>query len=72
MRQSVLLLLCALAGIMLGGWLIGRWALGLAVIFDSLCVGVYALAQDDGSGVRPQVHEVPKTLAQILERARAS
>jgi hypothetical protein len=71
MRQSVVLLICALVGVLLGGWLIGRWALGVCVIFDSLCVGVFALVRDDGEGV-PQVHGVVPTLAQVLERARAS
>ena len=68
MRTSVLLLLASLAGMVLGGWRIGRWALGLAVIADSVCVGVFALRRDDGQPA-PQVHEVPP-LAQALERFR--
>ena len=48
MRSSVLLLLCSLAGILGGAALIGRWALGLALIADSIAVGVYALRRDDG------------------------
>jgi hypothetical protein len=72
MRQSVFLLLLSLAGVLGGGWLIGRWALGLAIVADSVAVGVYALLRDDGRGRgEPSVHEVP-TLAQVLERARAS
>jgi hypothetical protein len=67
----VVLLLVALAGILGGAALIGLPALGGAVIFDSLATGVYALLRDDGRGGAPSVHEVP-TLAQILERARAS
>ena len=67
MRLSVVLLLCSLAGVLLGASLIGTAALGGAVIFDSLCVGVYALARDTGE---PQVREVAPTLANILERAR--
>ena len=71
MRLSVVLLLVSLAGVLAGGWLIGRWALGLAVVADSVAVGVYALLRDDGRGQAPSVHEVP-TLHQVLERARAS
>jgi hypothetical protein len=72
MRLSVILLLCSLAGVLAGGWLIGRWALGLAVVADSVAVGVYALLRDDGRGVQaPPVHQVP-TLHDVLERARAS
>jgi hypothetical protein len=71
MRQSVILLLCSLAGIMGGAALIGLWALGLAIIADSVAVGVYALLRDDEGRAAPSVHQVP-TLNQILERARAS
>jgi len=71
MRRLVVLLCLALAGVLGGGALIGVWALGVCLIFDSLCVGVYVLFLDDGQRAQPQVHEVP-TLAQVLERARAS
>ena len=40
----------SLAGVLGGGWLIGRWAFGLAVIADSVAVGVWALLRDDGAG----------------------
>jgi hypothetical protein len=70
MRLSVVLLLLSLAGILGGAALIGLAALGGAVIFDSLCAGVWALLRDDGGErARPSVHEVP-TLASILEKAR--
>jgi hypothetical protein len=69
MRLSVVLLLVSLAGILGGAALIGTWALGLAVIADSVAVGVYALLRDDGGRAAPSVHEVP-TLAQVLEKAR--
>jgi hypothetical protein len=69
MRLSVVLLLLSLAGIMGGAALIATWALGLAVIADSVAVGVYALLRDDGGRAAPSVHEVP-TLAQVLEKAR--
>ena len=70
MRLSVVLLLAALAGVLGGGALISTPMLGGCLIFDSLCVGLWALLRDDGAA-RPQAHEVP-TLAQVLERARAS
>lgn len=72
MRLSLVLLVIALAGVLCGGWLCGGLAgLGGCLIFDSLAVGVWALLRDDGAPARPSVHEVP-TLAQVLERARAS
>jgi hypothetical protein len=70
-RLSVVLLLLSLAGVLGGAALIATWALGLAVIADSVAVGVYALLRDDGRRAEPQVHGVP-TLAQVLDRARAS
>jgi hypothetical protein len=70
-RLSACLLLLSLAGVVAGGWLIGRWALGLAIITDSLLLGLWVLFRDDGRG-EPQVHEVTPTLANILERARRS
>lgn len=70
MRLSVILLVVALAGVLGGAALIGVPALGGALVFDSLAVGAWALLRDDGRAV-PSAVEVP-TLAQILERARAS
>ena len=73
MRLSAFLLVLSLLGVVGGAVLIGMWAVGCAVIFDSLCVGWWALQRDDGTG--PQVREPPGsggTLQQILERARAS
>jgi hypothetical protein len=69
MRLSIVLLLVSLAGVLGGAALIGLWALGLAVIADSVAVGAYALLRDDGGRAAPSVHEVP-TLAQVLEKAR--
>jgi len=72
MRLSLVLLLAALAGVLGGGWLCGGLpGLGGCLIFDSLAVGAWALLRDDGARAVPSVHEVP-TLAQVLERARAS
>jgi hypothetical protein len=70
-RLSIVLLLASLAGVLGGGALIGTWALGLCLIFDSVAVGVWVLFYDDGTPAQPGVHEVPN-LQQVLERARAS
>jgi len=71
MRLSVVLLLVSLAGVLGGAALIGLPALGAAVIFDSLCVGVWALARDDGLPSLPEQPR-PLTVEKILERARLS
>lgn len=70
MRLSIVLLIIALAGVLGGGALIGLPALGACLIFDSLCVGIWALARDDGLP-SPQVHAV-SSLNDVLERARRS
>lgn len=70
MRLSVVLLLVSLAGVLGGGALIGLPALGGCLIFDSLCIGAWALLRDDGHGARPQVHGIP-TVRDVLERERA-
>ena len=70
MRSSVLLLLVSLAGVLGGAALIGVWALGLAIIFDSLAVGVYALLRDTPAA--PSVRAVQSSVASVLERARAA
>ena len=73
MRLPLVLLACSLAGVIGGAFLIGMWAVGCAVIFDSLALGTFAVwGYDDGSG--PQgldaaPYEAP-TLEQVLERAR--
>jgi hypothetical protein len=68
-RLSVVLLLLSLAGILGGAALIGLWALGLAIIADSIAVGAYALLREAGGRAAPSAHEAP-TLAQVLEKAR--
>ena len=72
MRTSVLMLLGALAGILVGGWLTGRVGFGLCVIADSVAVGVYSLLHDDGVPAQPAVRAVQGTVASVLERARAA
>lgn len=71
MRLSAVLLLLSLAGIMGGAALIGVWALGLAIVADSVAVGVFALLRDDQGRAQPSA-EGATTLHQVLERAHAS
>lgn len=74
MRSSLILLVCSLLGIVGGAWLIGRWAVGCAVIFDSLALGVWALwGYDDGKP--PQAfadgdEAVPAETRAFIERVR--
>jgi hypothetical protein len=69
-RLSVALIIIAGLGVLGGAAIIGLPALGAAVIFDSLCVGFWAVRRDDGA---PLVEvERPPTLAEVIERARAS
>ena len=72
MRLSIVLLILALAGVLGGGYLIGRAALGACVIFDSLLIGLYAWFRDDGTQPEARVvaEDAPKTLTEVLERAR--
>lgn len=74
MRLSpVILLMCALAGVLGGGALIGLPALGGCLIFDSLCVGGYALFRDFAETRQPAAHPQPgRTLAEIFDKARAA
>ena len=73
MRLPVVLLAVSLLGVVGGAWLIGRWAVGCAVIFDSLALGAWALRIDDGQPAAPQVAEARgTTLEAIFDRARAS
>ena len=74
MRLSAFLLVLALLGIVAGGVLIGRWAVGVAVIFDSLCIGWWALQRDDEGRDEVPARLKPGglTLAEVLERARRS
>jgi hypothetical protein len=72
-RSAVPLLLVSLAGVLGGAFLVGTWMVGLAVMADSMLLGLWALFRDDGLEPRepsaPSVHEVT-TLDTILERAR--
>ena len=58
MRLPLVLLAVSLLGVVGGAFLIGTWAVGCAVIFDSLALGAWAVwGYDDGK--IPQVHGVP-------------
>lgn len=46
MRLQLLVLAAALAGVVAGAWLIAMWAVGCAIIFDSLMLGAFALLWD--------------------------
>ena len=72
MRSSLLLLIVSLLGVLGGAALIGRWALGLAIIADSVAVGVFTLLRDDGVPAQPAVRAVQGSVASVLERARAA
>ena len=67
-KLPVVLLICALAGVLGGAAIIGLPALGGALIFDSLLVGWFAWNMDDGAA--PQAHQVT-TLKTILDRERS-
>lgn len=72
MRLSVVLLIVALAGVLGGGALIGLPGLGACLIFDSLCVGVWALLRDDGSVAPPAVARIGRSVEQVLDEFRAA
>jgi fatty acid desaturase len=46
MRLNAALLALALVGVVAGAALIGRWAVGCAIICDSVLVGAWALLRD--------------------------
>ena len=69
MRLSAVLLVMSLAGLVGGAWLVGPWAVGVAVMADSLLVGGWALFRDDGRPEQPPAAR-GTTLADVLERAR--
>ena len=73
MRTSIVACLLGALGALFGGWLVARWCLGLVVIAESGLLIFWAVQRDDGQA--PAVPAVPgqgHTLAEVLERARAS
>jgi len=73
-RLSITLLVLALAVLLAGALLIGAGvaAAGGTVVVGGLCLGGWALFRDDGTGPVPREVRGAPTLAEILERARAS
>lgn len=71
MRLSVVLTVVGLLGVLAGAALIARWALGLAVIGDSIALAVYGLLRDTEGRTEPSVREV-HPLHQVLDRARGA
>jgi hypothetical protein len=69
MRLSAVLLVASLLGVLGGAFLIGRWAVGVAIVADSVAVGVWALCRDDDREEPPQVRG-PRTLQDVLDEAR--
>jgi hypothetical protein len=70
--SAVACVLGALAAL-LGGWLVARWCLGLVVIAEGALMVTWGILRDDGAG--PVSLPRPGqggTLAEVLERARAS
>jgi len=70
--SAVACVLGALAAL-LGGWLVARWCLGLVLIAEGTLVAAWGVLRDDGRGPA----SLPRpgqgaTLAEVLERARAS
>lgn len=61
---SVLLVLAGLAGALAGGWLVGRWCLGLVLMAESAGAIWFGLMRDDGAGVPRRGERTP------LEAAR--
>lgn len=70
MRVPVTVCILGALGTLFGGWLVGRWCLGLALIAEGALAVWWAVFQFD-DGQEPQAHEVP-ALEQVLNRARAS
>lgn len=70
MKVSIILLVSAMLGVIGGAALIGRWAIGLALIADSIALAGIALMRDDGR--RPEVQPSVTSLEDVLERARRS
>ena len=68
MRLSAVLLVLALAGVLGGAAVIGLPALGGALIFDSLAVGVYALLRDDGKPPLARPEPSLSVVQQLLDR----
>jgi len=71
-RTSVVACVLAALAALGGGWLVGRWCLGVVLIAEACGVVFWAVQRDDGTG--PLAEQVPgqQTLHEVIERARAS
>ena len=73
MRTSVTVCVLGAVGALVGGWLVGRWCLGVVLIAESAAAIGWGVFGHDFPG--PVAREIPgqgSTLAQILERSRVS
>ena len=72
MRLHVILLIAALAGVVGGAWLIGMWAVGVAVIADSAAVAAWALFHDDGQEPQAAIADdgMPADVRAFVEKVR--
>jgi hypothetical protein len=64
---SAALVIAGMAGAAAGGWLVGRWCLGLVVMAESAGAVWFGLMRDDGAGV-PRRGE--RTVAEVLDEQR--
>jgi len=68
-RASVTVALLGAVAALAGGWLVGRWCLGLVLIAEGACAVYWALRHDfPERPARPSV----TALERVLERSRAS
>lgn len=72
MRYSVAACVLGALGAMAGGWLVGRWCLGVVLIVLSGLVITWGVLRDDGEGhpVARAIPGQPQTVAEVFERAR--
>jgi hypothetical protein len=70
-RVSAAACLLGALGALGGGWLVGRWCLGLVLIALSGLAIVYGVLRDDGTRQQERQPQV-QTLQDVLDRARRS
>jgi hypothetical protein len=72
-RTSVTACVLGALGGLVGGWLVGRWCLGLVLIAESgTAVWWGVFGHDDGAVAPRRVPGQGTALEQVLERARLS
>jgi hypothetical protein len=68
-RVSVTAVVLGALGALAGGWLVGRWCLGLVLIAEGGCAVFWSLSHDfQPRPARPSA----TALEQVFDRARAS